>query len=204
MNQTVKLKIVSARTFYTHQIGVINLFSRNTIEPERFQPQPGETPPLLPEKEKKVHKKTGLKTKPSRKASTEHHVCFSSPVTESLTTPPSQSISAKNLSSLSEKSESSKYRADLGSIPTRTGQQISSIYSPPRDRIEEDFQNPNIPVTLLKEPIVAEQQQQTPTTSTEMGPPTSVPLSARESHLIDSSIFTFNCYNTIDNNWYAD
>ncbi|VDI53208.1 Hypothetical predicted protein [Mytilus galloprovincialis] len=141
--------------------------------------QPGETPPSSRKRKRKVHKKTGLKTKPARKASTEHHVCFSSPVTESLTTPPSQSISAKNLSSLSEKSESSKYRADLGSIPTRTGQQISSIYSPPRDRIEEDFQNPNIPVTLLKEPIVAEQQQQTPTTSTEMGPPTSVPLSAR-------------------------
>ncbi|XP_071167945.1 TP53-binding protein 1-like [Mytilus edulis] len=141
--------------------------------------QPGETPPSSRKRKRKVYKKTGLKTKPARKASTEHHVCFSSPVTESLTTPPSQSISAKNLSSLSEKSESSKYRADLGSIPTRTGQQISSIYSPPRDRIEEDFQNPNIPVTLLKEPIVAEQQQQTPTTSTEMGPPTSVPLSAR-------------------------
>ncbi|XP_076103052.1 uncharacterized protein LOC143072129 isoform X2 [Mytilus galloprovincialis] len=146
---------------------------------KRIPTQHVETPPSSRKRKRKVHKKTGLKTKPARKASTEHHVCFSSPVTESLTTPPSQSISAKNLSSLSEKSESSKYRADLGSIPTRTGQQISSIYSPSRDRIEEDFQNPNIPVTLLKEPIVAEQQQQTPTTSTEMGPPTSVPLSAR-------------------------
>ncbi|CAC5395000.1 TP53BP1 [Mytilus coruscus] len=145
----------------------------------RIQTQPGETPPSSRKRKRKIHKKTGLKTKPAGKSSTEHHVCFSSPVSESLTTPPSQSISAKNLSSLSEKSEQSKYIKNLGSIPTRAGQQISSIYSPPRDRIEEDFQNPNTPITLLREPIVAEQQQQTPTTSTEMGPPTSVPLSVR-------------------------
>ncbi|XP_063431720.1 TP53-binding protein 1-like [Mytilus trossulus] len=144
----------------------------------RIPTQPGETPPSSRKRKRKVHKKTGLKKKPAKKSATEHHVCFSSPVTESLTTPPSQTISAKNLSSLSEKSELSKYPAALGSIPTRTGQQISSIYSPPQDRIEEDFQNPNTPVTVLREPIVADQQH-SPTTSTDMGPPTSVPLSAR-------------------------
>lgn len=34
-----EIKIVSASSniFYTQQNGVINLFSRNTIEPERFQ-----------------------------------------------------------------------------------------------------------------------------------------------------------------------
>jgi hypothetical protein len=42
-----------------------------------------------------IHKKTGLKAAQKIKASIKspgdkHHVCFSSPVTESLTTPPSQ------------------------------------------------------------------------------------------------------------------
>lgn len=103
---------------------------------------------------------------------------FSSLVSESLTTPPSQEKLTKMTSSSSERNPKSK--ADitpLRMIPTRAGQQMSSTFSPPRDRIEEDFQNTRstTSTTLHGHPIVASRQQTAPSLSLTMRPPTYVP-----------------------------
>lgn len=131
-----------------------------------------------------IHKKTGLKAAQKIKASIKslgdkHHVCFSSPVTESLTTPPSQNKHTQITPSSSKKNPQKEVTTEvtpLRNIPTRAEQQMLATCSPPRDRIEEDFPNITTQVTLHRQPIVSSQVQATlTTTTTEMRPPTSVP-----------------------------
>lgn len=145
-----------------------------------------------------IHKKTGLKAAQTTKASNKspgdkHHVCFSSPVTESLTTPPSHNKRSQITPSSSEKNPKRELRTEvmpLRIIPTRVEQQMLATYSPPMDRIEEDFPNITTQVTLHRQPIVSSQVQVSlhrqpivssqvqatlTSTTTEMRPPTTVP-----------------------------
>lgn len=162
--------------------------------------RPIDTLPSSRKRKRMVHKKTGLKAALKTKASNKspgdkHHVCFSSPVTESLTTSPSQNKHTQITPSSSKNNPKKELRTEvtpLRNIPTRAEQQMLATFSPPRDRIEEDFPNITTQVTLHRQPIVSSQVQVTlhrqpihvvssqvqatlTTTTTEMRPPTSVP-----------------------------
>lgn len=161
----------------------------------QVQPSITETPPSSRKRKRKVHKKTGLKsirkTKETKPSSTAH-VCFSSPVSEVLTTPPScmgilTSVTTGNTLSTPAKSSALGNISPtvVRTIPTSADLVISQTFSPPQDRIEDDFPNFTTSTTLHLKPISTPYQ-----IGTDMGPPTSVPIVTANTTMVSPSTST--------------